>query len=336
MLNKYLYIVPFFTFLLLCSCEEKNISLEQTIEVIEPINFSNATNLNKNNQIEIVTWNIKRFPQDNKDTALYVRSLLETWNADIYLFQEIINNNSLKNMIDEMDNYSYVLSDKADFAIVYKSEYITYNSKKELWDNTPSRNDGDSNYNNNALYQFAGRPPMENFLTWENNSKSIDLYLINVHYKCCGDDLYNNLDPVDETTRRHHASLLLTDYIINNRLTENVIILGDFNNVGDQNTSNPAISPFVDNINFNYGSHFKMMDLNILTGSEELYSWQGWTSSYNPAHFDHIIITKPLFAYVDSSIIGVIDTPMETGLSLTRVSNTISDHKPVFFSFTIN
>ena len=141
-------------------------------------------------------------------------------------------------------------------------------------------------------------------------------------------DLYNNLDPVDETTRRHHASLLLTDYIINNRLTENVIILGDFNNVGGQNTSNPAISPFVDNINFNYGSHFKMMDLNILTGSEELYSWQGWTSSYNPAHFDHIIITKPLFTYVDSSIIGVIDTPMETGLSLTRVSNTISDHKP--------
>ena len=91
-----------------------------------------------------------------------------------------------------------------------------------------------------------------------------------------------------------------------------------------------------DNINFNYGSHFKMMDLNILTGSEKLYSWQGWTSSYNPAHFDHIIITKPLFTYVDSSIIGVIDTPMETGLSLTRVSNTISDHKPVFFSFTIN
>ena len=82
--------------------------------------------------------------------------------------------------------------------------------------------------------------------------------------------------------------------------------------------------------------HFKMVDLSILTGSENQYSWQGWTSSYSPAHFDHIIITKPLFAFSDNSIIGVINTPAETGLSKTNVSNTISDHQPVFFSFTIN
>ena len=336
MLKKYLNIFLFCSLSILWSCEKENNASEQVIDVIEPVEFLNATNLNKNDQIEIVTWNIKRFPQDNKYSVPYTRSLLNAWNADIYLFQEIEDNNSLKIMVDAMDDYSYVISEKADFVIVYKEQYVTYISKKELWEDTPSRNDGDTDYKNNAQYQFAGRPPMENYLTWKSNSKSIDLFLINVHYKCCGDDQYDNLDPEDETTRRHHASLLLTDYIVNNRSTDNVIVLGDFNNVGEQSSLNPAISPFVDVNNYDYAAHFKMMDLSILTGSENQYSWQGWTSSYGPAHLDHIIITKPLFSFSDNSIIGVINTPKETELSSTSVSNTISDHQPVFFSFTIN
>tara|TARA_B110000196_G_scaffold305458_1_gene303093 strand:+ start:1525 stop:2535 length:1011 start_codon:yes stop_codon:yes gene_type:complete len=334
--SKYLYILLSFSLTLLWSCEEKDSTAEQVIEVIEPIVFSNATNLNKNDQIEIVTWNIKRFPQDNKYTVPYVRSLLNAWDADIYLFQEIEDNNSLKKMVDEMNGYSYILSDAADFALVYKREYVTYNSKNELWSNTSSRNDGDSDYTNNAQYQFAGRSPMENYITWKSDTKSIDLYLINVHYKCCGDDQYDNMNPEDETTRRHNASLLLTDYIVTNRPTDNVIVVGDFNNVGEQNILNPAISPFIDIVKYDFAKHFKMVDINILTGSENNYSWQGWTSSYSPAHFDHIIITKPLFTFSDNSTIDVINTPIETGFSLITVSNTISDHRPVFFSFTID
>ena len=336
MRNKYLYIVLSYSLLFFWSCNEEDNDSEQIIEVIDSFDFSNATDLNRNDQIEIVTWNIKRFPQDKKHSVPYVQSLLELWNADIYLFQEILDIYSLMIMVDGMDKYSYILSDDADFALVYKKEYVTFNSKNELWANTSSRNDGDSDYKNNAQYQFAGRPPMENFLTWTSNSKSIDLYLINVHYKCCGDGLYDIADPGDETTRRHHASLLLTDYIVNNRPLDNVIILGDFNNVGEQNYTNPTISPFIDTLNFNYAEHFKMADIDILTGLENEYSWQGWTSSYSAAHFDHIIITQPLFKYSESSIVGVINTPEETGFSPTNVSNTISDHQPVFLSFIID
>lgn len=336
MLSKYLYIFIFFLFTLLWSCEEKKSTSDEVIDIVEPIDFSNAKSLNKSEQIEIVTWNIKRFPQDNKYSVPYVRSLLRAWDADIYLFQEIEDDNSFKKMAEEMNAYSYVLSDDADFALLYKNKNVTFNSKNELWTNTSSRNDGDSDYKNNAQYQFAGRSPMENYVTWKSNSKSIDLYLINVHYKCCGDGQYDNVDPEDETSRRHHASLLLTDYILTNRSIDNVIVLGDFNNVGEQNSLNPAISPFIDINKYDYAMHFKMVDLSILTGSENQYSWQGWTSSYSPAHFDHIIITKPLFTFSDNSIIGVINTPEETGLSKTNVSNTISDHQPVFFSFTIN
>ena len=296
--------------------------------------FRNATNLDQLNQIEIVTWNIRQFPQHSTTTS-YVKNLLEAWNADIYLFQEISSESELINMVNSMNDYSYVVDDESGnlgFALVYKNSTITFNSKNELWADTPNSNDGDSDYENNAQYQFASRPPMENYITWTDGTKSMDLYVIDVHYKCCGDDTYDSSDPGDETTRRHHASLLLTDYIINNRSTDNVIIAGDFNNVGDQSVTNPTISPFTDP-NIASSTSFSMVDQDIMTGPSSGYSWQGWTSSYSPAHFDHIIINQPLFQYEQTATMGVIDTPTETNTPPNTVDGRISDHQPVFLLF---
>ncbi len=191
-----------------------------------PYELPNAVNYNIANQVEVVTWNIRQFPQHSTSVD-YVKNLLEKWNADIYFFQEINSESSLITMVNSMPNYSYVVDEESGnlgFALVYKNEYITYNSKNELWADTANNDDGDSDYENNAAYQFADRPPMESYLTWTDGTKSIDLYVIGVHYKCCGDDSYDASDTGDETTRRHHASLLLTDYIINNRSNDNVIV----------------------------------------------------------------------------------------------------------------
>jgi len=300
----------------------------------DPYDFPNATNLDQLNQIEIVTWNIRQFPQ-HSTTKSYVKSLLEAWNADIYLLQEISSESELISMVNSMNDYSYVVDEESGnlgFALVYKNNTITFNSKNELWANTPNSDDGDSDYENNAQYQFASRPPMENYITWTDGTKSMDLYVIDVHYKCCGDDTYDSNDSSDETTRRHHASLLLTDYIINNRSTDNVIIAGDFNNVGDQSITNPTISPFTDT-SIASSESFAMVDESILTGPSTGYSWQGWTSSYDPAHFDHIIINTPLFQYETTATMGVIATPDETAIVPSTVADRISDHQPVFLSF---
>ena len=304
----------------------------------DPYDFPNATNLDQLNQIEIVTWNIRNFPQHSSSID-YVKALLEKWNADIYLFQEVSGSNAKKaeliEMLNSMTNYSYVLDEESGnlgFALVYKTGNVTFVSKNELWSDTPNSNDGDGDYSNNAQYQFASRPPMESYITWTDGTKSMDLYVINVHYKCCGDDTYDSNDSGDETTRRHHASLLLTDYIINNRSTDNVIIAGDFNNVGDQSITNPTISPFTDT-SIASSQSFVMIDEDILTGPSSGYSWQGWTSSYAPAHFDHIIINTPLFQYETTATMGVIVTPDETGTVPSTVADRISDHQPVFLSF---
>ena len=150
-----------------------------------PYEFPNSTIFVQLNQIEIVTWNIRQFPQ-HSTTKSYVKSLLEVWNADIYLFQEISSESELISMVNSMADYSYVVDDESGnlgFALVYKNSTVTFNSKNELWSDTPNSNDGDSDYENNAQYQFASRPPMENYITWTDGTKSMDLYVIDVHYK---------------------------------------------------------------------------------------------------------------------------------------------------------
>ena len=304
-------------------------------DTTNPYELPNAVNYNIANQVEVVTWNIRQFPQHSTSVD-YVKNLLEKWNADIYFFQEINSESSLITMVNSMPNYSYVVDEESGnlgFALVYKNQYITYNSKNELWADTANNDDGDSDYENNAAYQFADRPPMESYLTWTDGTKSIDLYVIGVHYKCCGDDSYDASDTGDETTRRHHASLLLTDYIINNRSNDNVIVLGDFNNTGSQSIVNPTLSPFTDQNNYDSATSFKMTDLSILQGPATGYSWQGWTSSYSAAHFDHIIINQSMFTVDATSATSVIALPTETGLSNSNVSNRISDHQPVMYRF---
>ena len=338
-MNKIKYL-SFFIFLVL-SCSGGSESLPAPDDGggddnTNPYDFPNAINYNVANQIEVVTWNIRQFPQ-HSSTKEQVKSLLEIWNADIYLMQEISSESELISMVNEMPNYSYVMDEESGnlgFALVYKNENVTYVSKNELWADTSNSSSGcNGDYLNCKLYQFASRPPMESYLTWTDGTKTMNLYVINVHYKCCGSDSYDANDLTNEATRRHHASLLLTDYLLNNRENDNVILVGDFNNVGSQSITNPTLSPFTDSNSFDSADSFRLTDLNILEGPASGYSWQGWTSSYAPSHLDHIIINEPLFSYQAASSVEVIALPTQTGVSNTNVSNRISDHQPVIYRF---
>lgn len=303
------------------------------------VTFSNATNFDAPNQLEIISWNIQTFPQSSK-TNDYLEVLLTKWNADVYFFQEIQNKNQLIALANELSEYSLVLSSTTQnmhFGLLYKSTnsdcatcgVITFNGKNELWSNTPNSNDGDMDFANNANYQFASRPPMENFLTWSNGSKTFDFYLIGTHYKCCGNDQYENEkdNPGAEIFRRYAASSLLKDYYANNRQQANVFIAGDFNNVGNQSITNPAIAPLADpSINDGY---FKLIDEAVFQQQPTKYSWQGWRNRYDPAHLDHIFISESMFSY-ENAAGGVVDMLTETGLTGNEIDDVLSDHQPIF------
>jgi len=281
-----------------------------TVTVNPMAEFPNAVDYGLSNQVEIVTWNIRQFPQ-HSTTKDYVKDLLETWNADIYVLQEIDQESELANLVDSMPNYSYVISEDSQnyqFALVYKNQYVTFNSKKELWASSSSTPGG-----------FGGRFPMESFITWSDGSNTVDLFLIAVQYRCCNNDI-----------SRHNASLLLTDYIINDRSEDEVIVLGSFYNIS-QDILNPTLSPFTDVDNFNSASSFKFVDSSILDGPSSGYSWQGWTSSNAATHLDHIFINNKMFSY--SYDFKVISLLTETELTGNVISSYISDHQPLIYRF---
>ena len=103
--------------------------------------------------------------------------------------------------------------------------------------------------------------------------------------------------------------------------------------ISAQSITNPTLSPFTDSESFDSADSFRLTDLNILQGPASGYSWQGWTSSYDASHLDHIIINEPLFSYQTTSSVEVIALPTQTGASNSNVSNRISDHQPVIYRF---
>ena len=87
-----------------------------------PYELPNAVDYGLSNQVEIVTWNIRQFPQ-HSSTKDYVKNLMQKWNADIYFFQEMRSESELISMVDTMPNYSYVFDEESGnlgFALVYK------------------------------------------------------------------------------------------------------------------------------------------------------------------------------------------------------------------------
>lgn len=68
----------------------------------------NVSLIGDSNKIEIVTWNIKRFPQTNYSDE-YVKSIIEGLRADIYVLQEIQSKSKFAAMMGEIDDYNYLL-----------------------------------------------------------------------------------------------------------------------------------------------------------------------------------------------------------------------------------
>ncbi len=222
-------------------------------------------------------------------------------------------------MLGEMDDYNYLIqatSTNLNLAVIYKSDFVNIKSSYELFVEDP--------------YFFAGRPPFLTKFEWQNNELKKDLSIINVHYKCCGNDTISYVldddGKWDEEYRRLKASELLEQYISDNLSDENVIIGGDFNDAIDEIDSTNVFLAFL-----NKPTKYKFADMDIATGNAANWSWQGWSSSYPAIHFDHILVNNNLFDELENSgVVEVIklEEYFENGSS--EYDKNVSDHRPVY------
>ena len=261
------------------------------------INFSNQ------NSFDVVTWNLEWFPKQGPVTVDSLKNIIEIINAEVYALQEINNVNEFNQLLNSLDNYDgySTNSSNLNLAFIYKNDLIV----DSIYTILSSEN-----------YFFAGRPP----LVLELNYKNEKYYIINNHFKCCGDGILDLNDSGDEEYRRYNALLLIKEYVDLNLTNSNVIILGDLNDLIEENFSNNIFTPII-----NDSLNYLISDKYIPLQNSSNWSFPNW-----PSHLDHIVITHQLFDnLIDiNQDVRTIRVDNYFG-SFQLYDNLISDHLPV-------
>ena len=177
------------------------------------LNSEELTYFTDNNSLDIITWNIENYPKHNT-TNDYLLKLIPLINADVIALQEINDKNLFDQMLNELEDYSgyYEPDWYQGLAYIYKKDVIQIIDIYEIFTSSP-------------YWSAFPRSPMIMEMNFMNNN----YFIINNHFKCCGDGNLNIYDDSDEENRRFNAINLLKEYIDTYLSYENVIILGDLN-----------------------------------------------------------------------------------------------------------
>ena len=274
--------------------------LSFTAQGIEDISFGTETTL------EIMSWNIERFPKNGQTTVNYVKEIIEALDVDILAIQEVDDVNYFEQLIDSLSAYDGYLESTwfAGLAYIYKPEIIQINSIYEI-------------FTVSEYWNYFPRSPMVMDLNYMNER----VIIINNHFKCCGDEVLDINNTDDEETRRYFASALLKEYIDANFSDQNVIVLGDLNDQLSDDRENNVFQMILDD-----ADNYLFADLEIANGNDSEWSYPTW-----PSHLDHILITNELFdafENLNSDIQTIkIDAYLPGGWA--EYDENISDHRPV-------
>lgn len=259
---------------------------------------------------EVLTWNIEHFPKDDQTTIDYVKQIIEELDVDVLALQEISDTVLFKEMVGSLQGYQGYFKSSwfAGLAYIYKSETVEVQDIYEIYTTSP-------------YWSAFPRSPMVIHFSYREES----YILINNHFKCCGDGVLDLNNPDDEETRRYNASQYLKDFVDTEFHEENVIVLGDLNDLLTDDPENNVFQMFLeDSLNYRFA------DMEIATGNSSQWSYPGW-----PSHLDHLLITNEFFDEMEREGSEVqtlkIDEYLAGGFS--EYDAHISDHRPVGIKF---
>lgn len=255
---------------------------------------------------ETMTWNIEWFPKNGQITVDYVTEIILDLEIDVVALQEIDDKTYFDELLANLEGWEgyYVESKYSNLAYVYNTEFIQLIDFYEI-------------YTTEEYWRPFPRAPMVFELSFLNQK----FILINNHLKCCGDAILDPTDPWDEETRRRDASVLLEDYIRNYHDGENVIMLGDLNDILTDSPANNVFNVFLDD-----DENYRFPDMSIAEGSSYSWSYPSW-----PSHIDHLLITNELFDELQNGESDIqtlrLDDFFDGGFN--EYDANVSDHRPV-------
>ena len=271
----------------------------------------NNLDISSDEGLEILTWNIEWFPKRGSTTVGYVKDIIEGISADMYAIQEIDDTTVFKNMVNQIDGYHYIMMDGwfGGLVYVYNTETIEILDTYEI-------------YTESQYWSPLPRSPL--ILHFSHQGE--EMYAINNHFKCCGDNYINFNHDGDEEMRRLIASTLIEEYMREELEGERVILLGDLNDMIDEIEETNVFAPFLNSTDL-----YWFADMEIATGSSSGWSYPAW-----PSHLDHIMVTDEMFEELnaESTEVMVIDVAAEMG-GWYYYEQYVSDHRPVAMSMEI-
>ncbi len=248
--------------------------------------------------LDIITWNIEDFPKNNEFTVDKLAEMIEAIDADIIAMQEIGSDTYFNSLLNKLDGWTGERTPGSyGLAYVFKSNLniIDIYEIEELDE-----------------YELSRTPYMIE-VSWNDEL----VYIINNHYKCCGDGSIDTTQYDDEEYRRLQSIQMTKAYLDSTHSTHNIVLLGDMN---DELNDPVSDNVFVDFIN---APNYTFADYNIAwENSSSNWSFPTW-----PSHLDHILISSELYNNHDTTYTIKAEQYFNSGWS--EYEDYISDHRPV-------
>ena len=278
-----------------------------TVIIFSSILFSqDYPQLGSSESLDFMTWNVENYPKHSQ-TNSYMEDIINQINVDIIAFQEIENSTAFNNLINELgENWVGYRSGGSSSSYGELAYAINTDEIEILNIYTILSQDA---------YYFAYREPYVLKFNYQNS----EFIMINNHFKCCGDGDLDQNNSSDEEYRRLISSQLIQEYVENYYSDDNVIILGDLNDMISDNISDNVFWGFLQS------NDFQFADYDIAYGSPSHWSYPTW-----PSHLDHIIITDELFEDFESSNVETFEVDDYLSGGWNSYENYVSDHRPVF------
>lgn len=273
----------------------------------QPILAQNLSDLQFGTDVtfDLVSWNIKWFPNNGNITSVNVQEILTNLDADIYALQEIEDTTLLKLTVSNIPGYEchFKSSYYGGLAYVYNTNTIQVNSKYEI-------------FTSNLYWNAFPRSPQ----VFEFTFLGEEYVVINNHFKCCGDGILDEKNSNDEENRRLQAVTFLKQFIDDNFSTKRVFLLGDLNDNLTDDSENNIFQEFI-----NDNANYLFADMEIAQGSSVDWSFPTW-----PSHLDHILITNEIVDDFQNlnSLVSVIRIDDYMG-GWNNYENNVSDHRPI-------
>ena len=268
-------------------------------------NEFDVLSVGKDNLLDIMTWNMERFPLKGDTTMKAVAELIQDLNVDIIGVQEIIKIGAFSEMMSWLPNYNFVLSKQSSFleqAIIYKKNMFTVLAQDE-----PFAMDD---------YYFAGRPPLVVDFLYHCGDVKKEICVVNMHLKCCGDGLYRR----QQSMKQLHGFLKEKS----KKGKDNIIVVGDWNDQLQDTGIYQSFSPFI-----NDQENFLFVTSTIVNDPNQ-QSYPSW-----PSFLDHIMIGRGYFdVFEKEGIVRSVNLDEWIG-GWEEYESIISDHRPILLSIPI-